>query len=246
VTTDPAGPVDRVDLVTTDPAGPATTVVLEPGTAMTTAATSTVPRGETDPHPGVQASHHGRPGTGRFPRPVDGGTRARSTTGATTKTQSGTKVSTSGASTSSEFGSRCKDSPHQTPASPIGEAGVAHLQVVAPIRPVTDCPQHGAAWATMRKSPKSCQSRALLWGNGDVALDAISARLDRCSGERGCARRRHAGGPHRNCVGLRARKHPPVRGARAVATHRPHSGRRGTGAPGTSQPGTACASPSPS
>jgi len=154
VTTDPAGPAARVptdpagpvDLVTTDPVdrvttdstvreAPAVPAVL--GTAMTTAATSTTLRGGTDPHPGVLASHRDRDGTGRFPRPVDGGTRARSTTGATTKTRSGTKGSTSGASTSSEFGSRCKDSPHQTPASPIGGAGVAHLPVVPPIRPVT-------------------------------------------------------------------------------------------------------------
>jgi hypothetical protein len=128
----------------------------------------------------------------------------------------------------------------------IGGAGVAHLPVVAPIRPVTVCQQHGAPWATMRKSPKSCQSRALLWGNGDVALDAISARLDRWSGERGCACRRHAGGPRRNGFGRRAREHPHGRGARAGAADGPHSGRRGTGAPGTSQPCTASASPSPS
>ena len=135
VTTGPVGPAARVDLVTTAPVArvdrattdPVDRAALERGTAMTTAATSTVPRGETGPHPGVQASHHGRPGTGRFPRPVDGGTRARSTTGATTKTRSGTKGSTSGASTFSESGFRCKESPHQTPASPIGGAGVARL-----------------------------------------------------------------------------------------------------------------------
>jgi hypothetical protein len=185
--TDPAGPVD---LVTTDPAARVTTdstdlvdrAVLERGTAMTTAATSTTLRGGTDPHPGVLASHPDRDGTGRFRRPVDRGTTGRSTTGATRKRLSGTRSSTSSASTSSEFGSRCKDSPHQTPASPIGGAGVAHLPVVVPIRPITVCQQHGAPWATMRESPKCCQSRALLWGNGDVALDAISARLDRWSG----------------------------------------------------------------
>ena len=133
--TDLAGPVDRV---TTDPAGPAAQVttdlvdraVLERGTAMTTAATSTALRGETDPHPGVLASRRDRHGTGRFRRPVVRGTTGRSTTGATRKRLSGTRSSTSSASTSSEFGSRCKDSPHQTPASPIGEAGVAHLPVV--------------------------------------------------------------------------------------------------------------------
>jgi hypothetical protein len=206
VTTDLAGPVARVDRATTDPAGQVTTdpvaqvttdpadraapdstdlvdrAVLERGTAMTTAATSTALRGETDPHPGVLASHRDRHGTGRFRRTVDRGTTGRSTTGATRKRLSGTSSSTSSASTSSEFGSRCKDSPHQTPAPPIGGAGVAHLPVVVPIRPITVCQQHGAPWATMRESPKCCQSRALLWGNGDVALDAISARPDRWSG----------------------------------------------------------------
>jgi hypothetical protein len=153
VTTDLAGPVDRVDLVTTapaalvvraitDPAVPATTdpAGLERGTAMTTAATSTALRGETDPHPGVLASRRDRHGTGRFRRPVDRGTTVRSTTGATRKRLPGTRSSTSSASTSSEFGSRCKDSPHQTPASPIGEAGVAHLGVdylPVPARPTT-------------------------------------------------------------------------------------------------------------
>jgi hypothetical protein len=148
-TTDLAGPaaqattdpVDLVDLATTDPvdrAVPDSTdlvdrAVLERGTAMTTAATSTALRGETDPHPGVLASRRDRHGTGRFRRPVDRGTTGRSTTGATRKRLPGTRSSTSSASTSSEFGSRCKDSPHQTPASPIGEAGVAHLPVVAPI-----------------------------------------------------------------------------------------------------------------
>jgi hypothetical protein len=124
---------------------------------MTTAATSTTLRGGTDLHPGVLASHRDRHGTGRFRRPVDRGTTGRSTTGATRKRLSGTRSSTSSASTSSEFGSRCKDSPHQTPASPIGGAGVAHLPVVAPIRPITDCPQHGEAWATARKSRKGAE-----------------------------------------------------------------------------------------
>jgi hypothetical protein len=186
VTTDPAGPVDRVttdpagsvDRVTTDPAGPVDRVTTDRvdrvapdstvqegpavpaahGTAMTTAATSTTLRGGTDPHPGVRASHRDRHGTGRFRRPVDRGTTGRSTTGATRKRLSGTRSSTSSASTSSEFGSRCKDSPHQTPASPIGGAGVAHLPVVAPIRPITVCQQHGAPWATIRESPKSRQN----------------------------------------------------------------------------------------
>jgi hypothetical protein len=176
--------VGLVDRVTTDPDSTYLVdwAVLERGTAMTTAATSTALRGETDPHPGVLASHPDRDGTGRFRRPVDRGTTGRSTTGATRKRLPGTRSSTSSASTSSEFGSRCKDSPHQTPASPIGGAGVAHLPVVAPIHPVTVCQQHGAPWATMRESPKSCQSRALPWGNGDVVLDASGARLDRWSG----------------------------------------------------------------
>ena len=143
VTTDPAVPVglvttdpaDPVGLVTTDPADlvapdstvrEAPAVPAAPGTAMTTAATSTTLRGGTDPHPGVLASRRDRHGTGRFRRPVDGGTTGRSTTGATRKRLSGTRSSTSSASTSSEFGSRCKDSPRQTPASPIGGAGVAH------------------------------------------------------------------------------------------------------------------------
>jgi hypothetical protein len=135
VTTDPAGPAAQVDRVATDLAGPVITdrVVLEHGTAMTTAATSTALRGATDPHPGVPASRRDRHGTGRFRHPVDRGTTGRSTTGAIRKRLPGTRSSTSSASTSSEFGSRCKDSPHQTPASPIGGAGVAHLPVVGPI-----------------------------------------------------------------------------------------------------------------
>ena len=176
VITDPAGPVDLVDrvttvpvdLVTTDPedrVAPDSTVREAPavpaahGTAMTTAAISTTLRGGTDPHPGVLASHRDRHGTGRFRRTVDRGTTGRSTTGATRKRLSGTRSSTSSASTSSEFGSRCKDSPPQTPASPKGGAGVAHLPVVTRIRPVTVCQQHRAPWATMRKSPKSRQSQ---------------------------------------------------------------------------------------
>src|SRR3984885_11616477 len=182
---EPVGQVapDPVDRAATDLAGQvaqaaqATTDPVAHGTAMTTAATSTTLRGGTDPHPGVLASHRDRHGTGRFRRPVDRGTTGRSTIGATRKRLSGTRSSTSSASTSSEFGSRCKDSPPQTPASPIGGAGVAHLPVVARIRSVTLCQQHGAPWATMCKSPKSRQSRALLWGNGHVAVDAIRARL---------------------------------------------------------------------
>src|ERR1700744_4874548 len=157
VTTDPAARVttDPVDRVTTDPVdrvAPDSTVRADPavpaahGTAMTTAVTSTTRRGGTDPHPGVPASHRDRHGTGRFRHPVGRGTTGRSTTGATRKRLSGTRSSTSSASTSSECGSRCKDSPHQTPASLIGGAGVAHLPVVAPVCPVTVCQQHGAPW----------------------------------------------------------------------------------------------------
>ena len=110
VTTDPAVPAAQADPETTDPAVPVDRAVpAAHGMAMTSAATSTGPRGETDPHPGVPASHRGRHGTGRFRRPVDRGTTARSTTGATRKTRSGTRSSTSGASTSSESGSRCKE-----------------------------------------------------------------------------------------------------------------------------------------
>ena len=135
VITDPADQADRAitdpaDQVTTDPADQADLVDRAHGTAMTTAATSTALRGETDPHPGVLASRRDRHGTGRFRLPVDRGTTGQSTTGATRKRLPGTRSSTSSASTSSEFGSRCKDSPHQTPASPIGEAGVAHLPIV--------------------------------------------------------------------------------------------------------------------
>ena len=66
---------------------------------------------ETDPHLRVLARRRGRHGTGRFRRPVDRGTTARSITGATTKTRSGIRSSTSGASTSSESGFRCEDDP---------------------------------------------------------------------------------------------------------------------------------------
>ncbi len=139
----PGGPGDHADPATTGPAttgpaGPVTTVPADPvttppadrvvpgrGTAMTTAVTSTGLRGVTDLRLGVAASRRGRRGIDHFRRPVDRGTTGRSTTGATRKRRSGTRSSISSASTSSEFGSRCKDSPHSTPASPTGEAGVA-------------------------------------------------------------------------------------------------------------------------
>jgi hypothetical protein len=136
-TTDPVVPAAQADPETTVPAAQADPETTDPvdravpahGMGMASAATSTGPPGETDPHPGVPASHRGRRGTGRFRRPVDRGMTAPSTTGATRKTRSGTRSSTSGASISSESGSRCKKPPHKTPASPIGEAGVAHLVI---------------------------------------------------------------------------------------------------------------------
>jgi len=132
--TDPADRVDpaaQADPETTDPAAQADLETTDPahGMGMASAATSTGPPGETDPHPGVPASHRGRHGTGRFRRPVDRGMTVPSTIGATRKTRSGTRSSTSGASISSESGSRCRKPPHKTPASPIGEAGVAHLVI---------------------------------------------------------------------------------------------------------------------
>jgi hypothetical protein len=111
---------DRADLVITAPAGP-----VARGTATTTAGTSTELRGATDLRRGVPASRPVLTGAGRFPHQEGVGTTDRSTTTATTRTRAGTRGSTSGASTSSESGSRCKDSPRETPASPIGGAGVA-------------------------------------------------------------------------------------------------------------------------
>jgi hypothetical protein len=136
-TTDPAVPADPE---TTDPAVPAdpeTTgcaglaVPAAHGMATTSVATSTGPRGATDPHPGALARHRDRAGTDRFRRPVDSGGMVPSTTGATTKLPCGIPGSTSGASTSSESGSRCNESPHTTPASPIGEAGVVLIRLTA-------------------------------------------------------------------------------------------------------------------
>jgi hypothetical protein len=72
------------------------------------AVASGVPRGATDPHPGVRARRRHRPGTNHFPRRVDSGLTAQSTTGDSTKRLLGTHSSTSGASTSSESGSRCR------------------------------------------------------------------------------------------------------------------------------------------
>jgi hypothetical protein len=101
------------------------------GMATTSAATSTAHRGATDPHPGALVNHRGRTGTDRSHRPGGSGGMAPSTTGATRKTRCGIPSSTSGASTSSESGSRCNESPHTTPASPIGEAGVVLIRLTA-------------------------------------------------------------------------------------------------------------------
>jgi hypothetical protein len=133
-TTDPAVPAvpettDPADLETTGCAGLA--VPAAHGMGMTSVATSTGPRGATDPRPGALARHRDRAGTDRFRRPGDSGGMAPSTTGATTKLPCGIPGSTSGASTSSESGSRCNESPHTTPASPIGEAGVVLIRLTA-------------------------------------------------------------------------------------------------------------------
>ena len=133
-TTDPAVPAapettDPADLETTGCAGLA--VPAAHGMGMTSVATFTGPRGATDPRPGALARHRDRAGTDRFRRPVDSGGMVPSTTGATTKLPCGIPGSTSGASTSSESGSRCNESPHTTPASPIGEAGVVLIRLTA-------------------------------------------------------------------------------------------------------------------
>jgi hypothetical protein len=159
-TTDLAG---RADPVTTDPAG--RVGLADHGTAMTTAATSTTLHGAMDPHPGVPASRRVPTGAGRCRRPVDDGTTARSTTTATRKHRPGTRSSISSASTSSEFGSRCKDSPHQTPASPTRRSGRCPFRM----------------WTFS----------GLLWPNGDVAVGPVCPRRDRWSG----AFRRHARQP---------------------------------------------------
>jgi hypothetical protein len=102
-TTDLAGPAARVDL-----AGLAARADL--GTGMLSVATSTTPRGATDPHPGERANRHVLRGTGRCRPQVGRGTMARSTTTATRRHRSGIPGLTSLASTSSGSGSRCKES----------------------------------------------------------------------------------------------------------------------------------------
>jgi hypothetical protein len=149
-------PADRADRVITAPADPADRVITAPadlavpvapapgctapadlavpaarGMATTSAATSTAPRGVMDPHPGDRVHHRGRTGTDRSHRLGGGGGMVPSTTGATRKTRCGIPSSTSGASTSSESGSRCNESPHTTPASLIGEAGVVLIRLTA-------------------------------------------------------------------------------------------------------------------
>jgi hypothetical protein len=101
----PVGQADLVVPVTTDLVVPAV-----PGTATTSAVTSTELRGAMDLHPGVPASRHIPTGADHFLPRADAGGVDRSTTTATTKTRCGTPGSTSGASTSSESGSRCKES----------------------------------------------------------------------------------------------------------------------------------------
>jgi hypothetical protein len=106
----PAGPVDpgtstRTVLATAaDPVDPAAH-----GMGMPSVATSTGPRGVTDPHPGDRVSRRGRRGTDRSRLPAGRGGMAQSTTGATRKRPCGTLGSTSGASGSSGSGSRCKE-----------------------------------------------------------------------------------------------------------------------------------------
>jgi hypothetical protein len=147
VITAQADRVDQADPGCTDPADLAVPVAPAPGCtdlavqaargmATTSAATSTAPRGVMDPHPGDRVHHRGRTGTDRSHRLVGHGTTAQSTTGATTKTPSGISNSTNGASTSSESGSRCKESPNTTPASPIGEAGVVLIRLTAYQQPL--------------------------------------------------------------------------------------------------------------
>jgi hypothetical protein len=72
---------DRADLETTDRADPADLQASDQadrvgparGMATSNAATSTEPRGATDPDPGALARHRGRTGIGRFRRRVDSG-----------------------------------------------------------------------------------------------------------------------------------------------------------------------------
>ena len=121
-----AGPVttvrvDRVDLDSTARAGRVAPAL---GTAMTIAAISTELRGVTDQRLG--AGEPPRPAWDRpLPPPGAPWNYGPINYWGYQETPYWNPSSTSSGSTSSEFGSRCKNSPHQTPASPIGGAGVA-------------------------------------------------------------------------------------------------------------------------
>jgi len=119
-----ATPVDPLDITATmvtagtGPTTPTSTTTISTATtasgagsargATTLAVASSMPHGATDPPPGVWVRRRHRPGTNHFPRRVDSGPTAQSTTGDSTKRLLGTHSSTSGASTSSESGSRCR------------------------------------------------------------------------------------------------------------------------------------------
>jgi hypothetical protein len=121
-----ATPVDLRDITATmvtagtGPTTPTSTTTISTATtasgagsargATTLAVASSMPHGVTDPRPGVRVRRRHRPGTNHFPRRVDSGPTAQSTTGGSTKRRLGTHSSTSGASTSSESGSRCRGS----------------------------------------------------------------------------------------------------------------------------------------
>ena len=103
-----ADPVDLADLVTQkDPVARADPVAPAHGMGIPSVATSTGPRGETDPPLGDRVRRRGRTGADRSRRPGGNGWMAQSTTGATRKRPCGIAGSTSGASGSSGFGSRC-------------------------------------------------------------------------------------------------------------------------------------------
>jgi hypothetical protein len=119
-----ATPVDLLDITATmvtagtGPTTPTSTTTISTATtasgagsargATTLAVASSMPRGATEPHPGVRARRRHRPGTNHFPRRADSGPTAQSTTGDSMKRLLGTHSSTSGASTCSESGSRCR------------------------------------------------------------------------------------------------------------------------------------------
>jgi hypothetical protein len=146
-----AHPADLADRVTR--AAPRARLVGR-GTGMGSVATSTGPRGATDPHLGDREHHRGPTGAGRSRRPGGDGMVARSTTGATGKRPFGIPGSISGASTSSGFGSRCKPvrmPVHTTPASPLGEAGVVRAR------------EHRHALDFSREAAGDCRKFATRW-----------------------------------------------------------------------------------